>query len=226
METGSSHSWQISLEEAKDLQKNLAKKIYRRKLPSIIEHVAGFDVSYLKKENILIAGMVILDYPSLELTDKFLITDKIQFPYIPGFLSFREAPVLLKLIEKHSQLADIFVFDGHGVAHPRGLGIASHIGVLTGKPSIGCAKKKLVGSYDQPGSTKGDQSSLVYKNDQVGVVLRTKFNVKPVFVSIGHNVNLDQATAFILNCTTRYRLPEPTRLAHNNVSEYRKSLLM
>ena len=225
METGSSHSWKISLEEAKNLQKNLAKKITRRKLTSNIKHVAGFDVSYMKEENILIAGMVLIDYPSLEFIDRFILTGSIQFPYIPGFLSFREAPVLLKLIEEHSQLADIFIFDGHGVAHPRGLGIASHIGVLTEKPCIGCAKKKLVGNYILPEIDKGACSDLIYKNEIVGVVLRTKFNVKPVFVSVGHMVNLDQATELILNCTTRYRLPEPTRLAHQVVSEYRKSLI-
>ncbi len=225
METRSSHSWQISLEEAKDLQINLANKIKRRKLPSNIKNVAGFDVSYLKEENVLIAGMVIVDYPSLEFKDKFLITDKIQFPYIPGFLSFREAPVLLKLIEKYSHQADLFIFDGHGVAHPRGLGIASHIGVLTGKPSIGCAKKRLVGSFDLPGAGKGAQSDLIYKDQTVGTVLRTRINVKPVFVSVGHNVYLEQATSIILNCTTRYRLPEPTRLAHNSVTEYRKRII-
>lgn len=225
METGSSHSWQISLEEAKDLQNSLAKKISRRKLPSNIQYVAGFDVSYLKEENILIAGMVIIDYPTLEFNSKFLLTDKIQFPYIPGFLSFREAPVLLKLIDKHGQLADVFVFDGHGMAHPRGLGIASHIGVLTGKPSIGCAKKKLVGSYILPGSEKGAYSDLIYMKDRVGSVLRTRKNVKPVFISVGHRADLDQAREFVLNCTTRYRLPEPTRLAHNVVSEYRKTLI-
>ena len=225
METGSSHSWNISLEEAKNLQKNLAKKVSGRNLPSKIKHIAGFDVSYLKEKNILIAGMVLVDYPSLKFKDRFILTDSIQFPYIPGFLSFREAPVLLKLIEKHFHLADIFIFDGHGVAHPRGLGIASHIGVLTEIPSIGCAKKKLVGNYILPEPDKGTRSDLIYKNEIVGTVLRTRFNVKPVFVSVGHMVNLDQATELILNCTTRYRLPEPTRLAHKIVSEYRKSLI-
>jgi len=225
METGSSHSWNISLEEAKNLQKNLANKVSGRNLPSKIKHIAGFDVSYLKEKNILIAGMVLVDYPSLKFKDRFILTDSIQFPYIPGFLSFREAPVLLKLIEKHFHLADIFIFDGHGVAHPRGLGIASHIGVLTEMPSIGCAKKKLVGNYILPEPDKGTRSDLIYKNEIVGTVLRTRFNVKPVFVSVGHMVNLDQATELILNCTTRYRLPEPTRLAHKIVSEYRKSLI-
>jgi deoxyribonuclease V len=185
--------------------------------------VAGFDVSYVKEENTLIAGMVLLSYPSLVLEEKFVITDKIQFPYVPGYLSFREAPVLLRLIRSNTR-ADVFVFDGHGIAHPRGLGIAAHIGVLTQKASIGCAKKKLTGDYEMPGMKKGDCSDLVYKGIVCGSVLRTKDHIKPVFVSVGHLVNLKESVRFILCCTTRYRLPEPTRLAHLAVTEYRKKL--
>ncbi len=220
------HSWTISINEAKKLQNDLAQKIKICHLPLKITRVAGFDVSYLKEENVLIAGMVIIDYPSLSLYDSFIITDQINFPYIPGYLSFREAPVLLKLIEKYRQLADVFIFDGHGIAHPRGLGIASHLGVLINKPSIGCAKKKLVGDYQLPNLKKGAHEDLIYKNNIIGQVLRTKDNVKPVFVSIGHRTILDEATEFILSCTDKYRLPEPTRLAHNAVYNYRKSLII
>jgi len=225
MDSVSDHSWNISLNEAKKLQNNLAQKIKIGRLSPNIKHVAGFDVSYLKEKNILIAGMVIIDYPSLNFCESFVITDQISFPYIPGYLSFREAPVLLKLIEKHHHLADIFIFDGHGIAHPRGLGIASHIGVLTNEPSIGCAKKKLVGEYGLPDIKKGSSTDLVFKKNIVGKVLRTKDKTKPVFVSVGHLVSLDEATQFVLSCTNKYRLPEPTRLAHKTVYNYRKSLI-
>ena len=225
MDNTPGHSWNITIDEAKKLQYDLARKIKKHKLPSNIKRVAGFDVSYLKEKNILIAGMVIIDYPSLNLYDSFIITDQINFPYIPGYLSFREAPVLLKLIEKHQQQADVFIFDGHGIAHPRGLGIASHLGVLTNKPSIGCAKKKLIGDFQIPKLDKGASTDLIYKGDILGKVLRTKYKVKPVFVSVGHLVSLQEAVSFVLSCTTTYRLPEPTRLAHNTVYNYRKSLI-
>ena len=225
MESTLSHSWDVSLNKAKVLQNGLAKKIKTRRLPSKIKRVAGFDVSYLKENNILIAGMVIIDYPSLNFYDSFVITDQINFPYIPGYLSFREAPVVLKLIKKYHHLADVFIFDGHGLAHPRGLGIASHIGVLTNEPSIGCAKKRLVGDYITPDIKKGSTTDLEYKGKIVGKVLRTKHNTKPVFVSVGHLVSLEEATQFVLSCVSKYRIPEPTRLAHIIVSNYRKNLM-
>jgi len=218
------HTRHISLVEARDIQHRLAQQIIISKLPSPIKYVAGFDVSYLKEENVLIAGMVLLSFPALLIEKEIIITDKIQFPYIPGYLSFREAPGILRLIEKDGQLADICIFDGHGIAHPRGLGIAAHIGVITRKPSIGCAKKKLIGNYEMPGTTKGDYSDLIYKDKVTGAVVRTRDKVKPVYVSIGHLVNLKQSIRLILNCTTRYRLPEPTRLAHLAVTEHRKKI--
>jgi len=225
MDSDPGHSWNVSLHEAKVLQSDLAKKIKLCQLPSKIERVAGFDVSYLKEEKLLIAGMVIIDYPSLNICDSFLITDQINFPYIPGYLSFREAPVVLKLIERHRHIADIFILDGHGIAHPRGLGIASHIGVLTNGPSIGCAKKRLIGDYTLPDIKRGSTAALTYKGKTIGNVLRTKHNVKPVFVSVGHLVTLNEATQFVLSCTSNYRLPEPTRLAHLTVTNYRKTIL-
>jgi deoxyribonuclease V len=135
------HAWEMSVDQAREIQSDLAKKITIKPLPENLSTVAGFDVSYQNKDNILIAGMVILAYPSLDLIESYYIKDKIKFPYIPGYLSFREAPALLNLIESYAKDVDVFIFDGHGIAHPRGLGIASHIGVLTDIASIGCAKK-------------------------------------------------------------------------------------
>ena len=224
MDSGSNNLLKVSLNEAKDIQKKLAQEIEICRLPSTIKRVAGFDISYLNEKNLMIAGMVIIDFPSLNFIDSHVITDHIFFPYIPGYLSFREAPALLKLIETHHHQADVFVFDGHGVAHPRGLGIASHIGVLAKKPSIGCAKKKLVGSYQEPGNHRGESTDLVYKDSIIGKVLRTKPNIKPVFISVGNMATLKEATAFMLSCTGKFRLPEPTRLAHMTVSKFKNEI--
>ena len=216
--TNHRHAWQISIEQAREIQLKLAKKITIKPLPGTISTIAGFDVSYQNNENALIAGMVILNYPSLEPIESHIIKDKITFPYIPGYLSFREAPAILQLIDSYAKDIDVFIFDGHGLAHPRGLGIASHIGVLADIVTIGCAKKKLVGKYQLPEQQKGAISNLEYKGKVVARVVRTRDNVKPVFISVGNKVNLDEATKFILNCCTRYKLPEPTRLAHQIVT--------
>jgi len=213
------HEWRITTEQAREIQSELAKKITIQALPSSISKVAGFDVSYQKEQNKLIAGMVVLAYPSLELESSFIVTNTITFPYIPGYLSFREAPALLQLIDSYASDIDIFVFDGHGVAHPRKLGIASHIGVLIQKPCIGCAKKKLVGNYQNPEYSKGAITDLEYKDEIVGKVVRTKDHVKPVFVSVGNFVNLNESVQFMLNCCYKYRIPEPTRQAHLAVTK-------
>jgi deoxyribonuclease V len=218
------HAWKMSIDQARETQSDLAKKITIKPLPENLSTIAGFDVSYQNKENVLIAGMVVLAYPSLERIESHHIKDKINFPYIPGYLSFREAPALLKLIESYAKDVDIFIFDGHGVAHPRGLGIASHIGVLTGIASIGCAKKRLVGTYSPPGLKKGDTSDLEYKGEVVARVICTRENIKPVFVSIGNNVSLDDAATLVLRCCTQYKLPEPTRLAHQLVTRAKQNI--
>lgn len=216
-----SHDWNIRLTEAKQIQKSLAKKVKQRVIQKSIRIIAGFDNTYHRTENISIAGMVVLAYPSLRIIDKVVHEQPVSFPYIPGYLSFREAPALMSLITSYIKPVDVLIFDGHGLAHPRGLGIASHIGVLTGRSTIGCAKKKLVGEYELPGNDKGNSSELVYKENVIGRVLRTKTNVKPVFISAGHMITLDQACEIILNCSGGYRIPEPTRLAHHLVSSYR-----
>lgn len=218
------HDWRISIDWAKSVQIDLAKKVTTKKLPSSISKIAGFDVAYLKKENILIAGMVVLAYPSLSIIDRHILKGPISFPYIPGFLSFREAPPLLNLIEDHGQDVDVLMFDGHGIAHPRGLGIASHIGVLVNKCSIGCAKKRLVGTFQMPAGDKGSTEYLVYKDQQVGMVVRTKNGIKPIFVSVGHLAEISSSVKFVLSCCQGYRLPEPTRLAHLTVSKAKQEM--
>jgi len=148
---------------------------------------------------------------------------KVTFPYIPGLLSFREAPVCLAAVEKLKQKPDVFIIDGQGIAHPRRLGLAAHLGLFFDKPTIGCAKSLLTGAYEEPPLEKGDYSLLMdEKSDQpetIGAVVRTRTNVKPVFVSVGNKCRLTDAIEITLACTTKYRLPEPTRLAHQMVSK-------
>lgn len=218
------HNWNISPQEAVKIQKSLAEKVSFQKLPEKISTIAGFDVSYFYKLNKMIAGVVILEYPSLKEIEKFYYISKISFPYIPGLLSFREAPIVVELISKYSLEPDINIFDGHGIAHPRGMGLASHIGVMLNIVSLGCAKKKLIGEFNLPKIHKGAKSDLVYNDKIVGKVLRTKDNVKPIFVSVGNRLILDELPDFILTCTTKYRIPEPTRLAHLAVTNYKKNI--
>jgi deoxyribonuclease V len=159
------------------------------------------------------AAVVSLKYPSLEPLEQAISLRPVNFPYIPGLLSFREAPLILEAFEKLKQSPDLLIIDGHGIAHPRRFGIACHIGLLLDVPSIGCAKTLLLGEYDEPCPEQGGFSYLKDQEEIIGAVLRTRSNVKPVFVSIGHKVNLKDSIKFVLNCCCGYRLPETTRRA-------------
>lgn len=154
-----------------------------------------------------------MDMASLKPLESIIVTAPTSFPYIPGLLSFREAPVILQALEKLGRPPDILFIDGHGIAHPRRLGIASHIGVLTGLPAIGVAKSVLCGNYEEPGPAKGSATPLIHKGEKIGTVLRSRDNVKPIFISPGHRIVHESAVALVLRCLTRYRLPEPVRLA-------------
>ncbi len=216
------HDWNITPKEAIKIQNQLAQNVVFQDIPNNISTIAGFDVSYSYQNNKMIAGAVILEYPSLKEIDRYFYIKEITFPYIPGFLSFREAPAIVELINKNFINTDIFFFDGHGIAHPRGLGIASHVGVLLNISTIGCAKKKLVGDYEIPENSRGSYSNLVYKENIIGKVLRTKVHVKPIYISVGNLLILENLSQFVLNCTKKYRLPEPTRLAHLAVTDYKR----
>jgi len=218
------HAWNISVDQAREIQKNLAQRIRIRKIPRRLKTVAGCDVAYNKDLQRLIAGMVVLRFPDLTIIEEIIVYEPITFPYVPGYLSFREAPAILNLIKSYQKHVDVFIFDGHGIAHPRGLGIAAHIGVLIDKPSIGCAKKKLIGAFELPGELKGSQADLTHQGHIIGRVLRSKDRVKPIFISVGHAVNLNDSVGFILSCCTKYRLPEPTRLADIAVARAKKKV--
>lgn len=210
--TALSHSWDLSPQEARALQKQLAGQVVRQPELGPVNTVAGVDVSYRDGE--AQAALVVLSYPGLEVVDYAVTRQPVSFPYVPGLLSFREGPAVLAALERLPAPPDLLIFDGHGLAHPRRFGLACHIGLLTGLPSIGCAKSRLVGQYQEPGSEPGSYSLLTEAEEVIGAALRTRWGTKPLFVSIGHRVDLPTAIQYVLNCCQGYRLPETTRWAH------------
>ncbi len=202
----------ISVEKAKRIQKKLSEKVEILPLRKKISYIGGIDVSV--KEDVGIACIVVMSYPHLKDVEVKTAKKRICFPYIPGLLSFREGPAIIEAIKKLSVKPDVFIFDGQGIAHPRGVGIATHVGVLLGISTIGCAKSVLCGTYKEPGIEKGSWTPLIYNGKKVGVALRTRSGVKPVFVSVGNKIELGQCIEIVLNCCTKYRLPEPIRKAH------------
>ncbi len=209
------HPWDLSPADAIRLQSELAAQVVTdQPLPlDAIRLVGGVDVSV--KDGTSRAAVVILRYPQLDVIEAATAERPTAFPYIPGLLSFREGAVILDAMRRLSTAPDVFIFDGQGIAHPRRIGIASHIGLFLDVPTVGCAKKRLSGAHTVPPAGKGSWLPLVDRGDTIGVVLRTRTNVKPVYVSVGHRATLDTARELVLRCTTRYRLPEPTRTAHN-----------
>ncbi|MAS35945.1 MAG: deoxyribonuclease V [Anaerolineaceae bacterium] len=214
------HDWNITPDRAIALQRDMAANIITDQPLQLnsIQRVAGVDVSV--KNNMSQAAIVVLSYPDMEIIETVRAQAPTPFPYIPGLLSFREGPVLEEAFRHLEHEPDVFIFDGMGIMHPRHLGIAAHMGLWLDKPTIGCGKNKLVGHYEEPGPEKGARSPLYYKGQQLGVVLRTRDNVKPVFISVGHRGELQSAIDLVLSCTTRYRLPDPIRAAHNAAGKF------
>jgi deoxyribonuclease V len=218
MKTRKLHKWDLTYGEARELQKQLASRVRFNRIKREPRIVAGLDCAFSKDEKTIFAVTVVITLPDFKLIETTSAARKVEFPYIPGLLSFREAPACIAAIEKLKMKPDIFIIDGQGFAHPRRFGIASHIGVLVNKPTIGCAKSRLTGSFNEPGRRKGSFNSLTDDEEIIGSVLRTRTDVKPVFVSVGHKCTLQDAIRIVLKCTARYRLPEPSRLAHQLVS--------
>ncbi len=208
-----SHSWQITPEEAIAIQHRLQPHIITENQTGQVNTVAGVDVAFPDRDTAR-AAVVVLRFPELTPIDGVVAELPVAFPYIPGLLAFREVPVVLAAVKKLQCSPDLFIFDAQGLAHPRRLGLASHAGLLLDIPSIGCAKSRLIGEYVKPGSERGSGSPLMDGNEQIGVALRTRTGVKPVFVSIGHKIDLDTAVRYVLDCAPNYRLPETTRYAH------------
>jgi deoxyribonuclease V len=258
------HNWNLSYKEAVDLQEHLARRVRLtpvRKMPKL---VAGLDCAFSKNGREIIAAVIVLKLPDktvipasssvipakagiqFEIIETATVVQKVTFPYIPGLLSFREAPACIAAVEKLKTKPDVFIIDGQGIAHPRRFGIASHLGLFFDKPTIGCAKSRLIGDFEEPPLEKGAYSLLMVPSHEphlsavafsssvalakeeakaevtghevIGAVLRTRKAVNPVFVSVGNKCTLDDAIRIVLACTTKYRIPEPTRLAHQLVS--------
>jgi deoxyinosine 3'endonuclease (endonuclease V)/endonuclease III-like uncharacterized protein len=219
------HPWPKNYKDAVRVQERLKSRLVMEDRTGEVRFVAGADVSYDKGSDYYHAAVVVLKLPDMETVEKAHASAKAPFTYIPGLLAFREGPIVLRAFKKLKMRPDVVLIDGHGVAHPRGFGLASHMGVLLGIPAVGCAKTVLVGEYKEPAKVRGSESSLVYKDAEVGRALRTKDGVNPVFVSVGHMVSLDKACKIVLECCTKYRLPEPTRRAHILVNKIREGAL-
>lgn len=212
LESVITHPWDVSTEEAKEIQRNLRDRVTVEPLDVQPEIVAGIDVS-VRNERAR-SAVVLLSFPDLEPIQARTAEQPAPSPYVPGFLAFREGPVVLEALEKLTRRPDVLIFDAHGLAHPRHMGLATHLGVLLDLPSVGCAKSRLCGEYAEPDEEKGSWTALRDGEEIIGAVVRTRDNVRPVFVSVGHRVDLETAVSLVLDCAPTYRLPETTRWAH------------
>ncbi len=220
------HRWRVSPVKAVAIQRDLAERVRLERLGGRINLVAGVDASVSPDGAYLIGGVVVWDLREGSAVEQRLSRRRATFPYVPGLLSFREVPVVLAAVRKLSVVPEVFLFDGQGVAHPRRFGLASHAGVLMDAPTVGCAKSRLFGRHDEPAVGRGSRRPLIAPDDGqvIGAVLRTREAVKPVYVSVGHRVRLDDAVKLVLRCHSGYRLPEPLRLAHQLVTGARHYL--
>ena len=216
----------MSYSQARDCQDALASRVKFIPLKHQPKLIAGIDCAFSKDGEKIIAAVIVLNLPDFNLVETTSALRKVTFPYIPGLLSFREAPVCIAAVEKLKTKPDLFIIDGQGIAHPRRLGLATHLGLFFDKPTIGCAKSRLTGTYEEPPLQKGGYTLLKDKKrtaktqyDTIGAVVRTRTNVKPVFVSVGNKCLLKDAIEITLACAVKYRLPEPTRLAHQFVGK-------
>ena len=215
------HRWDVSPKRAAAIQRSLRGRLVLRPRAIKPRLIAGADVSCDRRSDAIHAAVVVLAWPGLALVESARASGRARFPYIPGYLSFREIPVLLKALRGLSARPDLILCDGQGIAHPRGFGLASHLGLILGIPSIGCAKTRLVGEHDEPASRRGSTAPLTFEGRTVGAVVRTRDGVKPIYVSPGNGVGVRAAVAWSLACSTGRRIPEPTRLAHIEVSRAR-----
>ena len=210
------HSWNVTPEEARRIQNGLRTQVVRTDRFGRINTVAGVDIGL--KKDIARASVVVLSFPELQVVDSVVTESPVRFRYIPGLLSFREIPPLLTAFTQLQTEPDLVIVDGQGIAHPRRFGLASHLGLILDKPTIGCAKSRLCGQYEEPESEQGAYTYLMDKGEVVGTVVRTRKNVQVVYISIGHRISLDSARTLTLACCRGYRLPETTRYAHKAAS--------
>lgn len=216
------HSWNLSPQEATEVQRELAPEVKEEPLPwDRLKLVAGVDVSFDRGSSTGFAGVVVMEYPSLQVVEKAGARGTFAMPYIPGLLSFRETPLIIEAMENLKNLPHVILVDGNGVAHPRGLGLASHLGIILDIPTVGCAKSRLLGHHPEPGPQKGEWAPWYYQGRLLGAVVRSREGTKPIYVSVGHRVTLKDAIQLVLSCC-RYRIPEPIRAAHREVNHLRE----
>ncbi|MFP4379344.1 MAG: deoxyribonuclease V [Candidatus Sumerlaeia bacterium] len=216
------HPWDVTPTEAVAIQKRLREHVVcEGKLPKP-RLIAGADISWGKKSNKGFAGMIVFTFPGLEEVERVSLSDDVRFPYVPGLLTFREGPLLMECYARLRKKPDLIFFDGQGMAHPRRMGVATHLGMLLDIPAIGCAKSRLVGEHREPGPKRGNRARLLHHDETIGYVLRTRDGVKPIFVSVGHRLDLAEAIRLTLRVSDGFRVPKPTRLADHFVGELRR----
>jgi deoxyribonuclease V len=216
-----SHPWRLTLPDARALQQRLAGQVIDEDRLGPVRWVAGADIAYAKDSDTLHAAAVVLDARTLEVVETSAVRREAAFPYVPGFLSFRELPPLLEAFARLARRPDLVLCDGQGRAHPRRFGLACHLGVLLDLPAIGCGKSRLLGAHREPGRTRGCGCRLVDGGEVIGRVLRTRTDVRPVYISVGHRVSLATACRWVLRLARSYRLPEPVRAADGTVNRLR-----
>ena len=213
------HEWDVTPQEALAIQEALRPSVIREDdLPDVVKRVAGVDVGFEDNGETTRAAVAVLSFPELRVVETAVSRQPTNFPYVPGLLSFREIPAILDVLQQLTTPPDLLLCDGQGIAHQRRLGLASHLGLLADRPSIGVAKSRLVGKHDDVGIKKGSVAPLMHEGEQVGVALRTRTNVRPLYISVGHRISLETAVDYVLACTPKYRLPETTRQAHKLAS--------
>ncbi len=234
------HEWAVSTEEARRIQEELREKWEGEDRLGEIRTVAGLDAAFvikrsqamnagrrrwaaMREANRAIAGVVVYKYPEMEELERANAEVRLEFPYVPGFLSFREIPALLAALEKMRKLPDLLLCDGQGYAHPRRMGLATHLGIVLNRPTIGCAKSILIGEHERLGNKKGGWAPMMYGGETIGAAVRTRAGVKPVYVSQGHRVSLETAIRMTLAVSDELRIPRPTREADRFVSELKAS---
>jgi deoxyribonuclease V len=208
------HEWEVGVARAREIQLSLAKRVVAENEVIDPRLVAGIDISAPDAQGVARGAVVVLRYPELSIVEVEIARGKLTLPYIPGLLSFRESPLILAACEKLCNVPDLILIDGQGVAHPRRLGLASHVGLFLDLPTIGCAKSILCGQHQPVGEEAGSHAELLDNGELIGAALRTKSGVKPIYISVGHKIDIAAALQWVINCCRGYRLPEPTRLAH------------
>ncbi len=212
------HDWVLTAEAAIEIQQRLRQEVITRDQFGAVHYVAGVDVGFEADGSVTRAAVAVLSYPELQLCDQAIARRPTTFPYIPGFLSFREVPAVLDALATVKIVPDLLLCDGQGIAHPRRLGIACHLGVLTNMPTIGVAKSRLIGKHAEVPDQRGSWEPLYERGEVIGAVLKTRPNTLPLYISPGHRISLETSIAYVMGCTTKYRLPETTRFAHRLAS--------